>query len=281
MKQIIFFTVLTIAIQISEAQIPVPTPEQIQQFLKTTTCVVYDANPMVTYNITIKEAVEKYWKITPYKFIKASEFDKLRKNPAYSFLTIDKVFFEKDKTKAQYEFLSVSLGGKYRTQNDMPQIANIPLSYFGVDEESYVYKIPTLIKFLQNHINLIKNHPSLKSNNIRKYYNANIPVTHNKTLYLIKDELSKSVNTEQKIKAFYPYPVVLSNRDELETKILNGDDILFLHKVGPEGTKRKARCWIIIMGAKDAQLYYFNYHMIDAKHPDGILSTDFKKLSKK
>lgn len=281
MKQIIFFVVLAMGIQISEAQIPVPSPEQIQQFLKTTTCVVYDANPMVTYNLTIKEAVEKYWKITPYKFIKASEYDKLRKNPAYSFLTIDRVFFEKDKTKAQYEFLCVSLGGKYRTQNDMPQIAAIPLSYYGVDEDSYVYKIPTLVKFLQNHINLVKKNPSLKSGNIRKYYNANIPVTHNKTLYLIKDELGKSVNTEQKIKAIYPYPVVLTNRDELETKILNSDDILFLHKVGPEGTKRKARCWIVIMGAKDAQLYYFNYHMIDTKHPDGILSTDLKKLSKK
>ena len=281
MKTVTLFIIFALAIQIANAQIPVPEPDQIQQFLKTTTCIVYDANPMVSYNMAIKEAVEKYWKITPYKFIKASEYDAMRKNSDYSFLTIDKVFFEKDKTKAQYEFLCVSLGGKYRTENDMPQIAAIPLSYFGVDEDSYVYKIPTLVQFLQNHINLVKENPSLKSGSIRKYYNSHIPVSHNKTLYLIKDELSKSVNTEQKIKAIYPYPVVLTDRDDLETKILAGDDILFLHKVGPEGTKRKARCWIVIMGAKDAQLYYFNYHMIDSAHPDGILSTDFKKLSKK
>ena len=273
----LFFLITTYSI----AQIPVPKQEQINQFLKTTTCVVFDANPMVTYNITIKEAVEKYWKITPYKFIKASEYDKLRKNPACSFLTIDKVFFEKDKTKAQYEFLCVSLGGKYRTQNDMPQIATIPLAYYGVDEESYVYKIPALIQFLQNHINLIKEKPSLKGSNILKYYNSQIEKTHNKTLYLIKDELSTAINTEQKIKSVYPYPFVLTDRNILENKIMNGDDILFLHKVGPEGSKRKARCWIIIMGAKDVKLYYFNYHMIDAKHPDGILLTDFKKLSKK
>ncbi len=281
MKKLIILIGLVIGIQIADAQIPVPKPEEIQQFLKTTTCIVYDANPMVSYNMKIKEAVEKYWKITPYKFIKASEFDDLRKNPDFSFLTIDKVFFEKDKTKAQYEFLCVSLGGKYRTPNDMPSIAAIPLSYFGVDEESYVYKIPTLVQFLQNHIGLVKNDHSLKSANIRKYYNSHIPVSHNKTLYLVKDELSKSVNTEQKIKAVYPYPVVFTDRNDLETRILNGEDILFLHKVGPEGTKRKARCWIVIMGAKDAQLYFFNYHMIDSDHPDGILSTDFKKLSKK
>lgn len=281
MKNLFLFIALIFSFQIAETQIPVPKPEQIQKFLNTTTCIVYDANPMVSYNIYIKEAVEKYWKITPYKFIKASEYDALRKNPEFSFLTIDRVFFEKDKTKAQYEFLCISLGGKYRTPNNMPQIAAIPLSYFGVDEDSYVYKIPTLVQFLQNHINLVKENPSLKSFNIRKHYNSNIPVTHNKSLYLIKDELSKSVNTTQKIKAIYPYDIVFINRDDLETKILNGEDILFLHKVGPEGTKRKARCWIVIIGAKDAQLYYFNYHMIDSKHPDGMLSTDFKKLSKK
>ncbi len=281
MKNVILLIVFAFSIQISSAQIPVPKPELIQKFLKTTTCVVLDDNPMSGYNIAIKEAVGKYWKITPYKFIKTSAYDDMRKNPEYSFLTIDRVFFEKDKTKAQYEFLCVSLGGKYHTQNDMPQIATIPLSYFGVDEDSYVYKIPALLQFLQNHIKLIEKNPNLKSGNIRKYYNSHIPISHNKTLYLVKDELSKDVNTEQKIKAIYPYPVVLTDRDNLETKILAGDDILFLHKVGPEGTKRKARCWIIIMGAKDAQLYYFNYHMIDSKHPDGILSTDFKKLSKK
>lgn len=281
MKNLFLFIALIFSFQIAETQIPVPEPEQIQKFLNTTTCIVYDANPMVSYNIYIKEAVEKYWKITPYKFIKASEYDALRKNPDFSFLTIDRIFFEKDKTKAQYEFLCISLGGKYRTQNDMPQIAAIPLSYFGVDEDSYVYKIPTLVQFLQNHINLVKENPSLKSFNIRNHYNSNIPVTHNKSLYLVKDELSKSVNTTQKIKAIYPYDIVFINRDDLETKILNGEDILFLHKVGPEGTKRKARCWIVIIGAKDAQLYYFNYHMIDSKHPDGMLSTDFKKLSKK
>ena len=280
MKKLIGLLFVAFLTKITFAQIPVPSQDNIDKFLKTTTCIVYDANPMVSYNMKIKEAVEKYWKITPYKFIKASEYEEMRKKPEYSFLTIDKVFFEKDKLKAQYEFLGVSLGGNYRSENDMPQIANIPLSYFGVDEESYVYKIPTLVQFLQHHVELIKSDPRLSTSNIKKYYNSKMKNTHDKTLYIVKDELSKDVNTEAKIKSVYPYPCIITDRDALEEKIMNGEDILFLHKVGSEGTKRKARCWIVIMNAKDAQIYYFNYHMIDGKHPDGILLTDFKKLSK-
>lgn len=280
MKNLFFFLAIIFFSNGALAQIPVPSQDDIDKFLKTTTCIVYDANPMVSYNIKIKEAVEKYWKITPYKFIKASKYEEMRKKPEYSFLTIDKVFFEKDKLKAQYEFLCLSLGGNYRSENDMPQIANIPLSYFGVDEESYVYKIPTLVQFLQNHVELIHSNPKLSSSNIKNYYNSHISTTHTKPLYVIKDELSNEVNSETKIKNSYPYACVITDRSVLEEKIMSGEDILFLHKVGSEGTKRKARCWIIIMNAKDAEIYYFNYHMIDKKHPDGILLTDFKNLSK-
>ncbi|NJM15440.1 MAG: hypothetical protein HC896_08750 [Bacteroidales bacterium] len=53
-----------------------------------------------------------------------------------------------------------------------------------------------------------------------------------------------------------------------------------MHKVGPEGTRLSARCYKIIIGASDADFYYFDYHMIDDKHPDGFLKSDLKKLAK-
>ena len=280
-KRILFAFGLIFSGFVSFSQITVPDRENLDKFFKTTLMVVYDDNPMSDYNFKIKEAIEKYWKITPYKFIKPSELEKYRKDPKYSFLTVDRVFFEKDKTKAQYEFFSVSLGGNYRTFKDMPQIANIPLSYYGVDEETYAYKIPVLIKFLQNHILNVKKHPEINKINVKSFYTKQIPQIHNKTLYLAKEELTPGCDSEKEIKKLYPYPFKIVSRDELEQAIDEGKDIVFFHKVGPEGTKRKARCWKVVFDNLNANMYYFDYHMIDKKHPDGILPSDLKKLGKK
>jgi hypothetical protein len=70
-------------------------------------------------------------------------------------------------------------------------------------------------------------------------------------------------------------------KEEIEQAIKDRrDDIVFLHKVGPEGTKMNARCYKIIIGAGDANFYYFDYHKITDKNPDGFLASDFKKLAR-
>ena len=70
-------------------------------------------------------------------------------------------------------------------------------------------------------------------------------------------------------------------REEIRQAISDRDeDVVFLHKVGPEGTRLKARCYKVLIGAADASFYYFDYHMINDKKPDGFLSKDLKKISK-
>ena len=282
MKNQIAITLICLFTSISLfAQKSVGTPEQLKAFLKTTTLVVLDDNPLMAYNPEMKETVQKFWTITKYEFISNADYDKKRKDPKYSFLTLDQVFYDKDNTKAQYNFLCLSLGGSYKTQSDMPQLCTVPLSYLGVDEESYVYKIGTLIKFIQNHVKITSENPNLKEGNIIKYYNENISSIKEKTLYLVRDELDPEVNSEAKIKESYPYKFKMVTREDVEKAIKNSDpNVVFLHKVGPEGSKQVARCFKVIMGASDAKLYYFDYHMITDKFPDGLMKKDFKQLSK-
>ncbi|NJM15439.1 MAG: hypothetical protein HC896_08745 [Bacteroidales bacterium] len=77
----------------------------------------------------------------------------------------------------------------------MKEISSVPLAYNHVDEESYIYKLGTLLRFLQNHIELIKGKPEIISANVFEYYNKNIQGITGKTLYLIKDELASDINT--------------------------------------------------------------------------------------
>jgi len=157
----------------------------------------------------------------------------------------------------------------------------VPLAYFDVEEERYAYKLGILVRFLQNHARLVYDHPEIISANVFKHYNDNIRDIREKTLYVLEEELASSVNTEAKIKKVYPYKFELVTMEDIEQAIKDRDpDVVFLHKVGPEGTKKDARSYKVIIGAADANFYYFDYHKISDKNPDGFLEADFRNLVK-
>ncbi len=282
MKKSISGILLCMIIGVASAQSIVPKQNEIKAFFNTKTMVVLLDNPLLEYNMVIKEVMKQEWKITKFEFITFKQFEELRKDPQYSFLYMSEVTFEKDKTDAQYRFLQLSLGGDYLRINQMPDIAAVPLAYYGLDEDNYIYKLAILVRFIQNHALLVKEHPEIVSENVLDYYNHNIKDIKNKTLYLLEDELAPDVNSTARIRKIYPYPFKIVSKEDITEAIKNRDDnIVFLHKVGPEGTKINARCYKIIIGAADANFYYFDYHKLSEKEPDGFLSSDFKKIVRK
>ena len=268
----------------AQAQQAVGTPENLQRFKNTTTMVVLDNNPLLEYNFKIKETVEKHWNINKYDVVtfSSADFEKARKDSTKAFLMRNTVYNDRDKTKSKFDYLCVELGGDYEYIRQMPDIASVPICYNGVDEASYSYKLGLLCQFLQNHIKLTTENPKLTSKNILKYYNSQMADIHDKTLYLVKEELNPDLNTEAKIKSLYPYKFKIVSREEVEAAIDRHDpNVVLLHKVGPEGTRKKdVRCYKVIVGASDARLYYFAYHMISDKNKEGMLAKDFQKLAK-
>jgi hypothetical protein len=137
---------------------------------------------------------------------------------------------------------------------------------------------------MQQHVKLLKEKPQLagSSESMLKYYNDNIKDIKTKTLYVLENELSKEVNSVARIKKVYPYKFKIATKEEIKEAISKRDkNIVYLHKVGPEGTKLNARCYKIIIGAGDSNFYYFDYHKINSKKPDGLLESDFKKMASK
>jgi len=280
-RKIALSVFILFAVMASYSQSVVPSRQDIAAFFTTKTLVVLEDNPLMEYNSIIKKVMEQEWKITEYDFIPSKDFDKKRLDPQYSFIYMSRVTFENDKTDAEYRFLQLSLGGDYFRLNEMPDIASVPLAFYNVEEDRYAYKLAIILRFMQNHARLIREHPEIVSQNVFKHYNENIQEIKDKTFYVLKEELGPDVNTEAKIKKVYPYKFKLVTAEDIEQAIKDRDpDVVFLHKVGPEGTKIDARCYNVIIGAADAKFYYFDYHKISDKNPDGFLSSDFKNLVK-
>lgn len=282
MKKLFFSALIYILIGPSSySQDYIPSRDDIQAFFNTKTLVVLQDNPLLEYNHVIQDVMKQEWTITEFDFISYKEFEEKRFDPQYSFLYMSQVMFDNDKTDARYRFLHLSLGGDYFRTNQMPDIASVPLSYFSVEEDNYIYKLAILVRFMQNHSKLIKDKPEIVSANVFKYYNNNIKDIHSKTLYVLEEELSKEVNSAARIRKIYPHKFQIVTKEEITAAIKDrNEEIVFLHKVGPEGTKIDARCYKVIIGAADANFYYFDYHKISEKKPDGLLDADFEKMAK-
>ena len=143
-----------------------PTQEELDHFYTTKTYVVLEENQLSDYNIEITDAVKKFWDITEYEFIKMKDFGDKSVDKNASFLYLATVSFEKDRSNTRYQFLCLSLGGDNIAIDELRDMANIPLSYYGVDSDHYSYKLGTLVRFLQNHVRLITEDQSIISQNI-------------------------------------------------------------------------------------------------------------------
>lgn len=280
-KAIIICMVSAMFLNLAAQREYLPTEDDLKTFYATKTYIVLEDNPISDYNFEIKDAINNYWNLTSYEFLNFDEFEEKTHDALASFLYTAVVSFEKDKSQTRYIFLCLSLGGEYPSMDEMKDIVNIPLGYIGVDQDSYSYKLGTLVNFMQNHIKMITEKPEVISQNIYKEYNDNMADIQDKTLYLVADELENSISTEARIRAIYPYKFKLVSREDIKDAIMNKDEnVVFLHKVGPEGKKLNARVYKILIGAGDSKFYYFDYHKVNPKNPDAFLESDLKKLAK-
>lgn len=257
-----------------------PTAEDLTRFHTTKTYVVLSDNPMSEYNFEIRDAIEKFWTITDYEFLEYDNFAEKSLDYNASFLYVATVSFEKDKSNTRYTFLCLSLGGEdHNTIDELKDITNIPLSYYGVDEDEYTYKLGIFLRFMQQHIEVITDDPKLVSQNVFQHYNDNMGNVKEKILYLTEDDLPFNLATESKIKAIYPYDFQIVEREKIRELIMEEDEnAVILHKVGPQSKIIEDRVYKIIIGTSDARFYYYDYHKTSKKKPDAFLKNDFDRL---
>jgi hypothetical protein len=281
MKKILFIMVILSlsAVLKGQNQTPFPSKDEIKQFMASKTCVVLEADPF--YNSYIKEAVKNFWNITPYEFIEIKEFNIRRLDPAYSFIVLTETNFDRDKSGAVFNFINLLQGKKVDKLVDVPEICAVPLSFLGVDDYEYGYKLGVILSFMQKHAKMISEDPSLTGRRYLRYYNKNIPEVIKKTILVKKEDLSPDISTIESIKAIYPHDIRIVSEDDIRDAIARkAPNTLILHKVGPVGNWKTGYCFKMLIGADDADMYYYNYHLIDAKSPNGFLESDLKRLAR-
>jgi hypothetical protein len=277
---LIAFCLITTSIH-AQVSISVGTSSEVNMFTKRTTCFVIKDELISDYNDIIKQSVEQYWTITPYEFIGTADFHKMRTDKNYAFIVLNQVSFDKDKTNTRFDFMIATLGGNYKTINDMPTLCAIPLCYNGDDEENYVYKLPLVIKFIQNHIQVCKDNPELDDKSIVKYYTDKADNLTEKTLYLNKADLDSEIRSESSFSENYTGNFKITDIETIQSIIDNNNsDAAILHLIKPQPGNGLDRCFKLIIGVENAQLYYYDMHSVNKKKPALLLKSDIKNMQK-
>jgi hypothetical protein len=234
------------------------------------------------FNKQLKFGMKTFWKATKFEFIKAEEFEQKRMDPASSFIFLYnlKTKFKEEKTYVNY--LVFALGGKAKRIDKMPWVAAVPLSYGNVGPEYYTYKIAGLIQFLQNLADYVANNPNQTKESIEKYFNKRNKEVKDYKLYVLADDLTKSVYTNEQIEKYYQGEVVIVDQKQIEEAIKKQDpNIAYVHKAGPERTKSELAFNVkMILTAKGGECLYIREDEIWKKEPEGMLEKDFKALKK-
>ena len=251
------------------------TRQQIALFRNTTTCVVMDAG-MSFYNTPLKEAVQKYWKLTKYEFIDQDEFAKRKKDPKYSFIVMMDGAYDKDPGGVSYNYLSLVLGDPSGNLSRMPEFCSIPVVYFGDSDTDFEYVIPIAIKFMQIHfVNLEKDRLGISINGLRYYNKTGFK---DKVLVFNKDRMAPSADSPDKIKAVCENRIKLLSVDEIQKEIeSNPPNTLYHFHVGPVPGMGAGRCFEMLFDS-DGNLYYYNFRKITNDNPDGFNLNDFRNI---
>ena len=284
MLRLVIFIFLINSYLIGFAQINISRGSQaeINTFLNSKTYIVLNNTLMSDYNMEMKEAILKHWTITDYEFITESEFKKHKSNPKNSFLMINQVYFEKDKTQTLFDFLILCLGGNYKTVNDMPTLCAIPLCYHGALQEAYAYKLGLMVKFTQLHIKTCKNNTTISEDKLAEYYMNKTGSPKTKTFYLLKEEVEPEIRTKNYFATAYPFNFEYADKEKIKNLIDNNDeDAIILHILGPQTSNTLSYCIKIIIDTQEGNIYYYDMHKLSNKNADRLLKSDLKKLASK
>jgi hypothetical protein len=277
-KLIIIAIFLSVTIN---AQQFMPESKYVKAFLDSRTYFVQDNNIFGMYNSVIKEAAEKHWKITEYTIINKDEFNNKRYVPTASMIIQTVSHFEGQEELGVFTSLSLLMGKKGGDINTMPDIVTLPLAYNDADYDDYQYKLGLALVYMQNHVKWLDENPDIEDKALLNHFKNSKKNTKDKTLYLLKNEMSEEINTISGIKAFYSGEVKFVSKEEIKQAIDDKDEtVLILHMVAPVRAVKGSVVTKMILSASDAEIYYFDYHRVKGKnHTNKFLTSDFEKMN--
>lgn len=228
------------------------------------------------YNEIIRTSIEKYWKITPFKFVPAQDLVQLANKDEYAMLVRDNSQKIRGRGRLiQRNHLAIFPSGRGGDWSNYG--GHFAVSQFQVSDvqntKEIGYKIPSFIQVMHHYMTFLDTVEYVDEDYfaplMNQWQNQLNHELNGTTVYLTQEDLGKDIKLE-KLRKAYPYPLEIVSQDSIGTLIAQQKSGAAWFHVDP----RKKEFWII-----DTETGHILYHAKTAEYGN-LTIKDWKAMAK-
>ena len=250
--------------------------ESLQDLNYKTLVVVLENDSMV--DLALREAVEKKWELSDFRFCDTEEFDKIKGDTSYYFLVRVKGIFKKEREPA-IEFLSLLKGGPAGVKgvDKMADILSLQLQPADDREGRIVPFIESYINIIQSHVLRIQRKKIAAHIGLAWYANRLSGISGKKVL-INEEDLAGNLSREA-VERLLKNGVSLADETEIDQALARGDAATLVTLcVAPGVEQQGSYCYKMLISTDNNELFYYKKQKVSPKTPKGFLKDDIEAI---
>jgi hypothetical protein len=240
-----------------------------------TTKVVLGSGGMM--DSALRDEVSARWRISPYEFCTAEEYNSLKDNPDYYFLLIAR---SEEKKYRGMLTLTLMKGGNPKAEDQRKRpvdVASLPISSSGFPSGREVVFLPAMLDILQDYVTKAMRSDGAGYTGF-DIYAMKVRKTGIKRIYFSRDDLVPDLD-EAFISQNFDEDMVVMKESEVDKAFQDGTyNTLCSYVVAPFDPQNGSWCYKMLIDAGTHELLYFRHHKINARNWAGFLPKDIKAI---
>ena len=274
----LFLTLFCVGIVFSAAaQVQITTRKaKIGDFTQKILKVVLPGQPLD--KAAFEQEISSGWRISPYEFCTAEDFEAFKENPDFYFMMLTKNQYKKESNPG-IEFITIVKGGEGAKEGlgGMLEVCAFPLrAADGAEGREFDY-LPAIMDMIQDYIEDSMARDADAYAGFVKYA-SEINNMRGKKLIIANEDMSRDVNEQLKTQAVQAGVEFLDADDAADVMGKSPKDQLVSYSVYPKDAGRGSYCFKMIFGADDHRLYYFRKQAVTSDGDHGFTALEIKKF---
>lgn len=225
----------------------------------------------------LRDEVSARWRISPYEFCTAEEYNSLKESSDYYFLLVAR----SDESKYRGMLtLTLMKGGKAKAEDPQKRpvdVASLPLCSSGFPSGREVVFLPALLDILQDYVS-----KAMRSDGAGyagfDIYARQVRKTGIKRIFFSKDDLVPDMD-EDFMRSHFDEDMVVMEESEADKAFQDATyNTLCSYVVAPFDPQNGSWCYKMLIDADTHELLYYRHHRINARNWAGFLPKDIKAI---
>jgi len=230
-------------------------------------------------DLTLRDAVSRLWRISPYEFCTFEEYEKIKQDTSYFFLLRADGMYKKE-LEPKIEYLTLVKGGPEQKNGlySSHNIINLPLQQSDDLLGENLSVIPAYVSIIQDHIYGIQQDITLAFKGTQSYSDR-ISQAKGRKILFSKEQIGYNLS-EEDLQTLFNGSASFVPGDEIEKALTKSSpDTVVAVVIKPKGENRGSFCYKMIISADNYKLLFFRRHKIGKSTPAGFTKEDIRKIS--